>query len=162
MARRDLLTPLLGQREETLKVFDSLSDADLERIDDGSGWSIRAILGHIASAELREAFFIRTAAKGDVIHMDAQARDGFNHDEVAKTAGWSLDRCKAELLDARETLAEVFGELTEEDLDRPIRWPEWPARTIRTSIPYIAQHQDAHVDQISNALVRDCASRSMI
>jgi len=152
MAPRDLLTPLLGQREETLKVFDSLSEADLERIDDGSGWSIRAILGHIATAELGEAFFIRTAARGDLIQMDAEARDGFNHDEVAKTAGWSLERCKSELLDARETLAEVFGELTEEDLDRAIRWPEWPARTIRTSIPYMLEHEDAHVDQIRNAL----------
>ena len=152
MAPRDLLTPLLGQREETLKVFDSLSEADLERIDDGSGWSIRAILGHIATAELGEAFFIRTAARGDLIQMDAEARDGFNHDEVAKAAGWSLERCKSELLDARETLAEVFGELTEEDLDRAIRWPEWPARTIRTSIPYMLEHEDAHVDQIRNAL----------
>jgi uncharacterized damage-inducible protein DinB len=155
MAPRDLLTPLLGQRDETLKVFDSLSEADLERIDDGSGWSVRAILGHIASAELGEAFFIRTAAHGDVIHMDAEARDGFNHDEVAKTAGWSLERCKAELLEARETLADVFEGLTEKDLDRPIRWPEWPARTIRTSIPYMLEHEDSHVDQIRNALGRD-------
>src|ERR1700736_1702113 len=111
MAPRDLLPPLLGQREETLKVFDTLSEADLERIDDGSGWSIRAILGHIASAELGEAFFIRTAAQGDLITMDAETRDGFNHDEVTKTAGWSLERCKGELLDARGTLAEVFEEL---------------------------------------------------
>ncbi|MDQ6917874.1 MAG: DinB family protein, partial [Candidatus Dormibacteraeota bacterium] len=66
MAPRDLLTPLLGQREETLKVFSSLSEADLERIDDESGWSIRAILGHIASAELSEAFLIRTASGGEL------------------------------------------------------------------------------------------------
>src|SRR5260221_8986644 len=52
---RDLLTPLLGQREETLKVFDSLSDADLERIDDGSGWSIRAILGDRKSTRLNSS-----------------------------------------------------------------------------------------------------------
>jgi uncharacterized damage-inducible protein DinB len=155
MAPRDLLTPLLGQREETIKVLEMLTEADLERIDDSSGWSVRAILGHIASAELGEAFFIRTAAQGDIIPMDADARDGFNQDEVAKTAGWSLERCKAELLEARETLAEVFAQLTEEDLDRPIRWPEWPARTIRTSIPYMLEHEDSHVDQIRNALGRD-------
>jgi uncharacterized damage-inducible protein DinB len=155
MAPRDLLTPLLGQREETLKVFDSLSEADLERIDDGSGWSVRAILGHIASAELGEAFFIRTAAQGETIPMDAQARDNFNQDEVAKTNGWSLERCRSELTDARETLVLVFGELTEEDLDRSIRWPDWPARTIRASIPYMLEHEDAHVDQIRNALGRD-------
>ncbi len=155
MAPRDLLTPLLGQREETLKVFDTLTEAHLERIDDGSGWSIRAILGHIASAELGEAFFIRTAAEGDTIHMDAETRDVFNQDEAAKTAGWSLERCRAELMEARTTLVEVFNQLTEEELDRPIRWPEWPARTIRASIPYMLEHEDSHVDQIRNALGRD-------
>ena len=155
MAPRDLLTPLLGQREETLKVLDSLSEADLDRLDDSSDWSIRAILGHLASAELGEAFFIRTAAHGDLIHMDAEARDGFNADEQAKTAGWSLARCREELADARSTLVDVFGELVEEDLDRAIRWPDWPARTIRASIPYMVEHEDSHVDQIRHALGRD-------
>jgi uncharacterized damage-inducible protein DinB len=155
MAPRDLLTPLLGQREETLKVLDSLSEADLERIDDSSDWSIRAILGHLASAELGEAFFIRTAARGDLIHIDADARDGFNADERAKTAGWSLARCREELKDARRTLVEVFTELVEEDLDRAIRWPDWPARTVRASIPYMVEHEDSHVDQIRHALGRD-------
>jgi len=155
MAPRDLLAPLQGQRQETLKVLASLSEADLERVDEESGWSVRAILGHLASAELGEAFFIRSAARGDVIHMDAETRDGFNHDSVAKTAGWSLDRLEGELVEARETLAEVFGELSEDDLDRPIRWPEWPARTIRASIPYMLEHEDAHVDQVRHALDRD-------
>jgi uncharacterized damage-inducible protein DinB len=155
MAPSDLLTPLAGQREETFKVFDSLSEADLERIDDSSGWSIRAILGHIASTELGEAFFIRSAAQGDTIHMDSDIRDSFNQDEVAKTVGWSLARCRAELEDSRETLVEVFGELTEDDLDKGIRWPEWPARTIRASIPYMLEHEDSHIDQIRNALGRD-------
>jgi hypothetical protein len=154
MAPRDLLTPLLGQREETLRVLGTLNGADLDRVDDGSGWSVRAILGHIANAELGEAFFIRAAAQGDIIHMEAEVRDGFNHDEVAKTAGWTLERCRAELAEARETLVAVFGALTEEDLDRQIRWPEWPARTIRASIPYMLEHEDSHVDQIRNAAGR--------
>ena len=117
--------------------------------------SVRAILGHIASNELGEAFFIRSAAQGDTIHMDPDTRDSFNQDEVAKTAGWSLARCRSELEDARATLVELFDELSEEDLDRAIRWPEWPARTIRASIPYMLEHEDSHVDQIRKALGRD-------
>ena len=151
MAPRDLLAPLSGQRQETLKVLEALSEGDLERIDEGSGWTVRAIFGHLASAEMGEAFFIRAAARGDVIHMDPEARDVFNADWVAKTAGWGRDRLRGELREAWETLDEVFGELTEEDLDRPIRWPEWPARTIRASIPYMLEHEDAHVDQVRRA-----------
>ncbi|HVC99722.1 MAG TPA: DinB family protein [Candidatus Dormibacteraeota bacterium] len=152
MAPRDLLAPLQGQREETFKVLDSLSEADLERVDESTGWSVRAILGHIASAELGEAFFIRSAAAGELIQMDADARDSFNHDEVAKVGGWTLDRLRTEIDEARETLTEVFSELEEDDLDRAIRWPEWPARTIRASIPYMLEHEDAHIDQVRSAL----------
>jgi len=155
MAPRDLLAPLHGQRQETFRVLESLSEADLERVDDDSGWTVRSILGHLASAELGEAFFIRSAARGDVIHMDAETRDGFNHDAVEKTAGWNLERLRDELVEARETLGEVFGELSEDDLDRPIRWPEWPARTIRASMPYMLEHEDAHVDQVRHAVERD-------
>ena len=152
MAPRDLLEPLDGQRQETLKVLASLAEADLERVDEGTGWSIRSIFGHLAGAELGEAFFIRQAARGEVIQMDVATRDGFNHESVERSAGWTVARCRAELVEARETLREVFGELEEEDLDRPIRWPEWPARTIRASIPYMLEHEDAHVDQVRRAL----------
>jgi uncharacterized damage-inducible protein DinB len=152
MAPRDLLTPLHGQREETLKVLDSLSEADLDRVHDSSGWTVRNILGHIASAEMGEAFFIRMASEGELINMDPDSRDTFNHDEVSKTDGWTLNRCRSELADARETLADVFEKLLEDDLDRAIRWPEWSARTIRASIPYMLEHEDAHVDQIRQAL----------
>jgi len=155
MAPRDLLTPLLGQREETLKVLDSLSEADLDRVHEETGWSVRNIIGHIASAEMGEAFFIRMAAEGELIHMDQGSRDTFNHDEVAKTGDWTLDRCRSELADARETLSEVFDSLQEDDLDRAIRWPEWPARTVRASIPYMLEHEDSHVDQIRQALDRE-------
>ncbi len=155
MAPRDLLEPLDGQRQDTLKVLSSLSEADLDRVDEGTGWSIRAILGHVAAAERGEAFFIRRAARGEVIQMDLETRDGFNHESVEKTAGWDLERLRGELVEARETLTEVFGDLTEDDLDRPIRWPEWPARTIRASIPYMLEHEDAHLDQVRRALDLD-------
>jgi hypothetical protein len=154
MAPGDLLAPLQGQREETMKIIDSLREADLDRIEEDTGWSVRSILGHLASAELGSAFFIRMAAQGELINMDPESRDRFNHDEVAKTAGWDLGRCRSELAESRETLNEVFGELAEDDLDRAIRWPEWPARTIRASIPYMLEHEDSHVDQIRSALGR--------
>src|ERR687883_347238 len=44
--------------------------------------------------------------------------------------------------------------LSEEDLDRPLRWPEWPARSIRTSIPYMLEHEDSHLDELRAAVSR--------
>lgn len=155
MAPRDLVAPLLGQREETIALLSTLTESDLDRIDGGTGWSVREILGHIASAQLGSAFFIRMAAAGEVIHMDVGDRDGFNIGETAKTAGWSLARCRAELEDAAATLAEVFDGIAEEQLDNPIRWPEWPARTIRSSIPYMLEHEASHMSQIQRLVNPD-------
>ena len=154
MAPADLLMPLEGQRDETLKVLDDLSDSDLDLVERGSGWTVRQLLAHIAVAEMGEAFFIRMAAQGDVIHMSEEERDGFNDGEAEKYEGWDVARLRQELQDARDSLREVFAGLTEEDLDSAIRWPEWPARTIRSSIPYMLEHEDSHVDQVRRALGR--------
>ena len=152
MAPADLLQPLEGQREETLRILDRLEDSQLEAVHRDSGWTVMQILAHIASSELGEAFFIRSAAAGDVIHMSLEDRDRFNDERAVDCTGWDRARLRSELLDARAALREAFGGLDEEDLDRPIRWPEWPARTVRSSIPYMLEHEDSHLDQVRSTV----------
>jgi DinB family protein len=153
MASRDLLAPLIGQREETLKLLDGLAEADLDR-EHESGRSVRSIVAHLASAELGAAFVIRRAAEGELVPISIGERDSFNEAEAEKARGWDLGRLRDELADSRESLLEAFDSLRDEDLDRHVKWPEWPARTIRTSIPYILEHEDAHVDEIRAAIDR--------
>lgn len=153
MASRDLLTPLIGQREETLKLLDGLRESDLDRQDE-SGRTVRSMVAHLASSELGSAFVIRRAAEGELVPVSIDERDSFNDAEAEKSRDWDLKRLREELADARESLLEAFDSLSEEDLDRHVRWPEWPARTIRTSIPYILEHEDAHVDEIRATLGR--------
>ena len=152
MAPADLLKPLEGQREETLRILAGLEAAQLESVHRESGWTVKQILAHIARSELGESFFIRRAQEGDVIHMSEDDRDRFNEEGAADCEGWDRARVRSELEDARATLRATFSALSEEDLDLPIRWPEWPARTIRSSIPYMLEHEDAHLDQVRAAL----------
>ncbi|MGH7903450.1 MAG: DinB family protein [Candidatus Dormibacteraceae bacterium] len=152
MAPADLLRPLEGQREETLRVLAGIREEDLDRIDEGTGWSVRRILAHLASAELGQAFLIRAAAEGQIVHMSPEDRDRFNSDEVTQSVGWDGARIRSELEDSRGALSEIFAALDEDDLDRAIRWPEWPARSIRSSIPYMLEHEDSHMDQVRAAL----------
>ena len=151
MAPADLLQPLEGQREETFRILESLEDSQLDAVHRDSGWTVMQIFAHIANSELGEAFFIRSAVDGDVIHMSLEDRDRFNDERAVDCTGWDRARLSAELREARESLRETFKGLDEEDLDRPIRWPEWPARTIRSSIPYMLEHEDSHLDQIRTA-----------
>ncbi len=152
MAPPDLLRPLEGQRELTLRVVEGLGPGDLDRTDRQTGWTVRQLCGHLVSAELGEAFVIRRALEGELMHLSQEERDSFNEAQVEGAAEWDAARIKSELKEALDTLREVFMEMTEEDLDRGVRWPEWPARTIRTSIPYMVEHEDSHLDQIKQAL----------
>lgn len=154
MAPADLLKPLEGQREETLRILDGLAAGDLKAVHRDSGWAVSQILAHLASAELGEAFLIRRALDGEVVHMGEDERDAFNEAQVDGAQDMSLEELRRQLTEARETLREVFSGMGEEDLDRGIRWPEWPARTIRTSIPYMIEHEDSHLDEIRSALDR--------
>jgi uncharacterized damage-inducible protein DinB len=155
MAPADLLRPLEGQREETLRIVESLDSEDLDRCDRGTGWTVRQLFAHLVSAELGMAFVIRRALDGDLMHLSPEERDAFNDAQVEDCADWDAARIASQLKGARATLREVFSEMTEDDIDRQVRWPEWPARTIRTSIPYMLEHEDAHLDQVRSALHRD-------
>src|SRR5579884_2807811 len=115
MAPADLLKPLEGQREETLRLLDTLVDADLDRIVPEDGRTVRQLLYHLIDREREVSAGIRQALGGDVLRR-------------------------------------TFLAMCDEDLDLPIRWPAWPARTIRTVIPYVLEHENSHLDQLRSAL----------
>jgi len=152
MAPPDLLRPLEGQRELTLRIVEGLGPGDLDRTDRQTGWTVRQLCGHLVSAELSVAFVVRRALEGEIMHLSQEERDSFNEAQADGVAGWDAARIGSELKGALDTLREVFEGMTEEDLDRAVRWPEWPARTIRTSIPYMVEHEDSHLDQIKEAI----------
>jgi uncharacterized damage-inducible protein DinB len=148
----DLLSSVAAERAKTLALLESLAPADLERVHPETRWTVGQILGHIAAAELGSAFFIRRAGEGELIEMDLAARDQFNELETEKAAAFDLGALKSELADSAASLREVFDGLTEADLAKPIVWPEWPARTIGDSIPFIAGHEAEHRGHLQAAL----------
>ena len=159
MAPADLLRPLEGQREDTLRVLDSLSEGDLETQVRGDGRTVRQVLCHLIDREYGIIFAIDRALAGEVVRLSQEERDEIARAESDPApAGWDLTRIRRELVEARETLRRTFSSMTEEDLDRPIRWPEWPARSIRTSIPYMLEHEDSHLDELREALPHARAS----
>lgn len=156
MAPADLLQPLEGQREETLRVLASLRADDLHLVVRGDGRTVHQILCHLVDREHGVNFAIRRALAGDVVHLSQEEKDQISRSETDPSpVDWDLARIRAELLDARESLRQAFLAMTDEDLDLPIRWPEWPARSIRTSIPYMLEHEDSHIDELRAALRRD-------
>jgi hypothetical protein len=153
MAPADLLQPLEGQRYETLRIVNTLTPVDLDRVVRSDGRTVHQILCHMVDREHGINFAIRRALAGEVVHLSQEERDHIVRSESDPSpADWDLDRIRAELAVARESLRQTFLGMREEDLDLPIRWPEWPARTIRTSIPYMLEHEDSHLDEVREAV----------
>lgn len=156
MAPADLLRPLEGQREETLRVIDSLDPADLDIVVRGDGRTVHQLLCHLVDREHGIHFAIRRALEGEVLHLSQEDKDQISRSEADPSPpDWDLPRIRAELTDARDSLRQAFLAMKNADLDLPIRWPEWPARTIRTSIPYMLEHEDSHLDEIRAAVGRE-------
>jgi hypothetical protein len=156
MAPADLLQPLQGQREDTLRVIDSLTASDLEIVVRGDGRTVRDLLRHIVDREHGIDFVIRRALAGEVVRISHEERIQVNLSEAEPApAGWDLARIRGELVEARERLRQTFLGMQEADLDLPIRWSEWPARTVRTSIPYVLEHEDSHMDELRQAVDRE-------
>jgi len=156
MAPADLLQPLQGQREETLRVLDSLGTTDLDIVVRGDGRTVHQILCHLVDREHGVHFAIRRALAGEVVHLGPKEKLQISRSESDPSpASWDLARIRAELVEVRDGLCQTFLAMKEEDLDLPIRWPEWPARTIRTSIPYMLEHEDSHVDEVRAAVQRE-------
>ena len=156
MAPADLLQPLEGQREETLRVLDSLTSADLDTVVRGDGRTVHQILCHLIDREHGINFALRRALAGEVVHLRQEEKDQISRSESDPSpADWDLARIRQELMDARDSLRQTFLTMKDLDLDLPIRWPEWPARTIRTSIPYMLEHEDSHVDEVRAAVQRE-------
>ncbi len=156
MAPADLLQPLEGQREETLRVIESLASADLDVVVRGDGRTVHQLLCHLVDREHGINFAIRRAVAGEVLHLSQEEKAQITRWETDPSpADWDLARIRSELADARESLRQTFLAMKEEDLDLPIRWPEWPARTIRTSIPYMLEHEDSHLDEVRAAVDRE-------
>lgn len=156
MAPADLLQPLEGQRAETLQVIESLTAEDLDVVVRGDGRTVRQLLCHLVDRDHGINFAIRRAIAGEVLHLSQEEREQIIRSETDPAPpDWDLERIVAELAEARQSLRETFLLMAEDDLDRPIRWPEWAARTIRTSIPYMLEHEDSHVDELRQAVERE-------
>src|SRR5215470_3324906 len=105
MAPADLLQPLQGQREETLRVLDSLGTTDLDIVVRGDGRTVHQLLCHLVDREHGINFAIRRALDGEVLHLTQEEREQINRFELTTAPrDWDLARIRSELVDAREDL----------------------------------------------------------
>src|SRR3981081_2902732 len=109
MAPAHLLQPLQGQREETLRVIESLTLVDLDIVVRGDGRTVRQVLCHLIDREHGCNFAIRRARAGEGLPPSQEEKEQFSRAETdAAPCDWDLARIRAELVEARESLHQTF------------------------------------------------------
>src|SRR5262245_46468744 len=109
MAPAALLEPLEGQREETLRVIESLTPADLRIVVRGDGRTVHQLLCHLVDREHGINFAIRLALAGEVLRLSPEEKAQITRSEADPSpADWDLARIRAELAEARESLRQTF------------------------------------------------------
>lgn len=125
-----------------------MSDDQLPIVVEGDRRTIRQVLCHLVRRELGVTFVMDAALQGELVHLSPEAKEQLDLAEHEPAPEWDLARIRQELIEARQALHATFARMSDDDLARPIRWPMWPARTIRGTIPYMLEHEDSHVDDI--------------
>jgi uncharacterized damage-inducible protein DinB len=109
MISRELLSELTAERERFLQAIDGLTEDEMTRPDVVGDWSVKDILGHIASWEEAAAYIVRGIAQGqhpDTTEYDDE--DAWNAQQVARKRDWPLTRIRAELSAARRSLLDAI------------------------------------------------------
>lgn len=112
-ARDTLLANLSGARRHVLAAADGLDEADLARPLVPSGWTIAALLSHLALDD--EMFWIGAVLGGDPDAI-ADLTDGWS---TGWTGAAAIERYRAEIERSDRILATA-------DLDRPPAWTPPP------------------------------------
>ncbi len=116
--RRRLLHALDVERAQLIRNIETCRIRDIERPFIGD-WSLKDIVGHVASWEAEVVAALRQLARGKqpaLLDFDDPARDTWNRDHVERKRGlefWNvIDQMKA----GRERLLETLDEVSDEDL----------------------------------------------
>ena len=153
-----LVDDLRNARSELLVACQDVSDADLRRRPDASGWAIIELLAHLPDVDryyLSQAKKLRDVPGHTFVYFDDQA--------WARENAGAIDRdrraVKLAMAGAHEEVVRWAGSLTPEELDRAGGHPRRGTITVREMIQRIAKHDRTHTEQV-RALRASLAAKS--
>jgi len=131
-----------------------LSDADLDRSDDG-GWTARMVIHHLADSETNAYVRLRRL----LAEPSGTTILGYDEERWATCAplGYTtqpIDDSLAVLRAVRTASARVLTQITQEDFDREGVHTESGRYTVRDWLNIYARHAEEHAEQILKACGR--------
>lgn len=127
MDKQEMLCRMAEERQKLLQAMEGLTGEQMTRPETVGEWSVKDILGHIASwdEETLKAVKQLVHEGRPYIMEDLDSVDAWNARQVQKKRGLSLGEVVAEFTAVRQELLEVVEGLTEEQLTQRVQYP-WP------------------------------------
>lgn len=134
--RDQLLREMVEERRLLMEALSSLSRDDLQRPGVIGHWSLKDLLGHLASWDEMTVRFLRLLKEGRFWPEEETIRDiaSWNEQEVARKRALTLDEVMENLRGASEMAAAEVAELTPADLEKRVPLPWDQIGTVRHMI----------------------------
>lgn len=149
MSRKEAIGRKLSlERERLLGLLEGLSVEEMTQRSKEGGWSIKDILGHIASAEKAHLAFIKRMCEEDNPQMVPPGvqfdLDRWNASQVSRGEKLTLEEIWAELEEARRGSLALLNHLTEEQLSHQGVHAIWGEITVAQRLRIIHIHDQMH------------------
>ena len=153
MTRAEILQTLKEHHAQLLAVLDGIPEEALCKRPVVEWWTIKDLLGHIATWEQVAIQFLAEYKQGDVpkpLGMDSDAAiNAYNKRAVTIRRDWSLARVRAEFDAAHRDLLAAIETLDDADLSKPLPAPWGKGDNLEKLIAVNSyQHNPEHIAQI--------------
>ncbi len=113
-SREEAVNIIRESRARLTQLIDGLSDSQLETPEtlEGASWSVKNLMGHLASWEERGLRLLDTG--GDSPQPSYPPTDEFNAAEVARKAEWPLSRIQQEAVETHNRLIDAIENMSDE------------------------------------------------
>jgi uncharacterized damage-inducible protein DinB len=141
-----LVDDLRNARSELLAACQNVSDGDVHRRPNGSGWAIIELLAHLPDVDryyLRQAKLLRDVPGHTFVYFDDEAWARENPDAIDRDA----HAVKLAMAAAHEEVLRWAGALTADELDRAGGHPRRDRVSVREMVERIANHDRTHARQ---------------
>lgn len=145
---------LARARATWLETVGSLSEADLSRpvFSEGSTWTAKDLIGHVAYAEGGMLRTLRGSLAAEPTRLPPDFDlDRWNEGTVRRAREQSVAQLLARMEESRRECAALLDSLDDADLDRPTVHPSAGETTVGTVLSIIARHERGHAQDLRAA-----------
>ncbi len=145
---------LASSRSFLFQAAGALNEAGWQRLShrDGSGWTARDVLAHIAGAEPSMYYIIAEAqAQGSHTPRPGFDLNYWNRRQVEKRASKSPQDLLTELENSRAATRKLLAEMSESTLDLRVRHPAYGDMIVEDVFRTIGFHERLHAEELLSA-----------